>query len=75
MEYIDLIPNKEWDVHEFGKIIHENTHLYNEEQLQALYVIWMIEYEKYLKGLVKKANVRLRKKTQFSFFYYYRLFL
>ena len=54
MEYIDLIPNKEWD--EFGKIIHENTHLYNEEQLQALYVIWMIEYEKYLKGLVKKAK-------------------
>ena len=56
MEYLDLIPDKNLDVHEFGKIIHENTHLYNEDQLQALYVIWMIEYEKYLKGLVKKAK-------------------
>ena len=56
MEYIDLIPDKNLDVHEFGKIIHDNTHLYNEDQLQALYVIWMIEYEKYLKELVKKAK-------------------
>ena len=56
MEYLDLIPDKNLDVHEFGKIIHDNTHLYNEDQLQALYVIWMIEYEKYLKGLVKKAK-------------------
>ena len=56
MEYLDLIPDKNLDVHEFGRIIHDNTHLYNEDQLQALYVSWMIEYEDYLKGLVKKAK-------------------
>ena len=56
MEYFDLIPDKNLDVHDFGRIIHENTQLYNEDQLQVLYVIWMIEYEKYLKGLFKKAK-------------------
>ena len=56
MEYIDLIPDENLDIHEFGRVIHQYTDLYNQDQLQALYVIWMIEYEKYLKGLVKKAK-------------------
>ena len=56
MEYLDLIPDKNLDVHEFDRIIHDNTHLYNEDQLQALYVSWMIEYEDYLKGLFKKEK-------------------
>lgn len=44
------------NVHEFGKAIQENKHLYSEEELMGLYSEWLIQYEDYLVDLAKKAK-------------------
>ena len=51
MDYIDLLPDKVLNADSFGRIIHENTYLYNDSELQILYSLWLIEYEKHLKNL------------------------
>ena len=51
MEYKDLLPDKVLNADSFGKIIHDNTYLYSDSELQILYTLWLIEYEKYLKDL------------------------
>jgi hypothetical protein len=47
---------KEPFVHEFGRAIQENKHLYTEEEFIELSSQWLVEYEKYLVDLVKKAK-------------------
>ena len=44
------------NIHEFGRAIQENKHLYTEEEFIELSSQWLVEYEDYLVDLVKKAK-------------------
>ena len=44
------------NVHEFGRAIQENKHLYTDTEFMALCGEWLVEYENYLLDLVKKAK-------------------
>ena len=44
------------NVHEFGRAIQENKHLYSDTEFMALCGEWLAEYENYLLDLIDKAK-------------------
>jgi|TARA_B100000035_G_scaffold250355_1_gene219328 hypothetical protein len=44
------------NVHEFGRAIQENKHLYSDTEFMALCGEWLVEYENYLLDLIDKAK-------------------
>ena len=56
MSKADEILKRGMNVHEFGKAIQENKHLYSEDDYMNLFTQWVKEYEQYLVDLVKHAK-------------------
>ncbi len=44
------------NVHEFGRAIQENKHLYSDTEFMALCGEWLVEYKDYLKHPQKVCN-------------------